>query len=92
MRNVRGLHRTSEKIRYIFTVEKYQYYAHMICIEFTACDKINSKNCVALTLRLLIMSAVTVASASPFKMSLLQTVWTQIRLLLLSVCQNYSLK
>ena len=32
---------TSEKIRYFFTVEKYQFYSHLICIEFTACDKIN---------------------------------------------------
>ena len=24
-----------------FTVEKYQFYSHLICIEFTACDKIN---------------------------------------------------
>ena len=29
------------KIRYFFTVEKYQFYSHLICIEFTACDKIN---------------------------------------------------
>ena len=65
MRNVRGLHRTSEKVRYIFTVEKYQCYAHLICIEFTACDKINSKNCVALTLPLLIVSAVTVSICWP---------------------------
>ena len=33
---------TSEKIRYFFTVEKYQFYSHLICIEFTACDKINA--------------------------------------------------
>ena len=33
---------TSEKIRYFFTVEKYQFYSHLICIEFTACDKIKS--------------------------------------------------
>ena len=32
---------TSEIIRYFFTVEKYQFYSHLICIEFTACDKIN---------------------------------------------------
>ena len=32
----------SEKIRYFFTVEKYQFYSHLICIEFTACDKINT--------------------------------------------------
>ena len=32
---------TSEKIRYFFTVEKYQFYSHLICMEFTACDKIN---------------------------------------------------
>ena len=31
---------TSEKIRYFFTAEKYQFYSHLICIEFTACDKI----------------------------------------------------
>ena len=30
----------SEKIRYFFTVEKYQFYSHLICIEFTACGKI----------------------------------------------------
>ena len=34
---------TSEKIRYFFTVEKYQFYSYLICIEFTACDKINIK-------------------------------------------------
>ena len=33
---------TSEKIRYFFTVEKYQFYSHLICIEFTACDKIKT--------------------------------------------------
>ena len=32
---------TSEKIQYFFTVEKYQFYSHLICIGFTACDKIN---------------------------------------------------
>ena len=32
---------TSEKIRYFFTVEKYQFYSHLMCIEFAACDKIN---------------------------------------------------
>ena len=30
----------SEKIRYFFTVEKYQFYSHLIHIEFTASDKI----------------------------------------------------
>ena len=33
----------SENInRYFFTVEKYQFYSHLICIEFTACNKINA--------------------------------------------------
>ena len=27
-----------------FTVEKYQFYSHLICIEFTACDKINTEH------------------------------------------------
>ena len=31
-----------EKIRYFFTVEKYQFYSHLICIEFTACNKIKA--------------------------------------------------
>ena len=30
-----------KKIRFFFTVEKYQFYSHLICIEFTACDKID---------------------------------------------------
>ena len=25
----------------VIIVEKYQFYSHLICIEFTACDKIN---------------------------------------------------
>ena len=29
------------RIRYFFTAEKYQFYSHLICIEFTACVKIN---------------------------------------------------
>ena len=33
---------TSEKIRYFFIVEKYQFYSHLICIEFTAFDKITT--------------------------------------------------
>ena len=37
---------TSEKIRYFFTVEKYQFYSHLICIEFTACDKIKRSVCL----------------------------------------------
>ena len=31
---------TSEKFDIFFTVEKYQFYSHSICIEFTACYKI----------------------------------------------------
>ena len=30
---------TSEMIQYFFTVEKYQFYSHLICIEFSADDK-----------------------------------------------------
>ena len=26
---------------FFFTAEKYQFLSHLICIEFTACDKIN---------------------------------------------------
>ena len=37
---------TSEKIRYFFTVEKYKFYSHLICIEFTACDKGNTAQLV----------------------------------------------
>ena len=35
------LYQSLVKIRYFFTVEKYQFYSHLICIEITACDKIN---------------------------------------------------
>ena len=31
-----------KKIWFFFTVEKYQFYSHLICIEFTAYDKINT--------------------------------------------------
>ena len=31
---------TCEKIQYFVTVEKKQFYSHLICIEFTACDEI----------------------------------------------------
>ena len=33
---------TSEMIWYFFTVEKYQFYSHLICIELAACDKTSS--------------------------------------------------
>ena len=29
-----------KKVRYFFTVEKYQFYSHLLCIEITACDEI----------------------------------------------------
>ena len=38
--NSENVYVTSEKIRYFFTVEKYQFYSHLICIEFTAYDKV----------------------------------------------------